>query len=200
MADYISCSSCGFLNKTKKKQCSECGEPLIIPIKGTGQNMSFNLRGGLNHAFYKENDKKHNVCTFKKTSNRDGKEIKTFSIGEASKLRKEPGTIELYDKNQQYLGHFQDRWATFECSLGSFTLDKIGTWPFRILDLNGKEVLSLVKAPGNDKNIRGVGLFNGFILTSTGILNHNLCLIISMTMLYFHPKYLGTFIHRSLNR
>ena len=201
MADYITCSSCEFPNKTKKKKCSECGEPLIISIKGTGQSASFNLRGGMNHAFYKENDKKHNVCSLKRISNWDGKETKTFSIGEAIKLLNDYDKIELQDKNNQYLGHFQDLWGTFECSLGSFKIiDPIGTWPFKIVDPNGQEVLSLVKAPEYDKNIRGVGLFNGFTLTSTGILNHNLCLIISMTMLHFHPKYLGTFIHRSLNR
>jgi len=180
LADFITCSSCGFPNKTKKKQCSECGNQLTILIAGTGQVATFIYKDG---AFHHENGK--NVGASKKLNYKKGDLIHTFSIGKAIVLEKSPDKIELQDNNKIYLGHFQIielDLLTFECALGSFKLDIIGTIPFKIVDPNGQEVLSLVRAPEYDKRF---GTMKGYTLTSSGIVNHNVSLLIAMTVLNF---------------
>jgi hypothetical protein len=162
-------------------------------VRGTGQSATFHFKKG---SIYDENGYK--VCSTKMSRGGRGKVTLGLSIGRAILDKDYPDKIELQDKNKQVLGHLQmveKDLFTFECSIGSFKLDRMGnfglygryaipdsnTEPFKVVDPDGQEVLSLEYDPAQESKTFGITI-PGYTLNSSGILNHDLTLILAMTI------------------
>ncbi|MFW9997712.1 MAG: hypothetical protein ACFFD4_37075, partial [Candidatus Odinarchaeota archaeon] len=163
--------------------------PSATSVRGTGQPATFHFR---EHYFLDKNG--NTACAidswgeFSEPTIIGRRVTLTLTTGKAVLREKSPDKIELLDQNKQVLGYFrivEKDLFTFECSLGSFKMDRISTVPFKIVDPNGQVALSLEFDPEYEYDTRSRLDFSRkrYTLISSGILDHGLSLIMAMVII-----------------